>query len=454
MKTTKLTFGLVISVSLLASLIDLPRFRLKFDLGPFKIDQTIGGYQIDFLGGRFRRDLSFRQGLDLQGGLEVVLSADLSGVPPLSQESALEAAKSVIERRVNLFGVAEPNVQTARVGQDYRINVELPGVNETQRALDLIGKTAQLDFRTFDAEATQSGTLEELPYRPSGITGRDLRRAFLSFDEQSGAPQVGFELTAEGGQKFKELTEKLVAKTSPQEKVLGIFLDDQPISLPVVQAVISDRGVISGNFTTAVARDLAIKLNAGALPVPIKVIRQGQVGASLGQESVRQSLLAGLVGLALVLIFMVGNYGQLGLIADASLIIYGLITLAFYKLIPVVLTLPGIAGFLLSVGMAVDANILIFERMKEELRLGKPPAAAMELGFGRAWNSIRDANVATLITCFILFNPLNWNFLNSSGLVRGFALTLTLGILIGLFTGIVVSRTLIRVFYRVKEKRR
>ena len=182
--------------------------------------------------------------------------------------------------------------------------------------------------------------------------------------------------------------------------------------------------------------------------MPIKVISQGNIGASLGRESVQKSILAGLVGLSIVFIFMVGNYGRLGVIADISLLIYGLLTLALYKLIPIVITLPGIAGFLLSVGMAVDANILIFERMKEELRSGKPIRAAMELGFGRAWNSIRDANVATLITCFILFNPLNWGFLNNSGMVRGFALTLSLGIFIGLFTGIVVSRTLIRMFYK------
>ena len=404
---------------------------------------------MSLFGGRFVRDLEFRQGLDLKGGLEVILSADMRGVPKGSEETALESAKAVIERRVNLFGVSEPNVQTAKIGQDFRIIVELPGISDPQRALDLIGKTAQLDFKTYDAQSTQSAQVEDpFPYKSTGITGRDLRRAFLSFDEQSGAPEVGFELTEEGGKKFKEVTEKLVAAPSPQERILGIFLDDQPISLPTVQAVISDRGVISGNFTTASARDLAIKLNAGALPVPITVVRQGSVGASLGQESVGKSILAGLVGLSLVLIFMVGNYGRLGLIADLSLIVYGLLTLAIYKIVPIVLTLPGIAGFLLSVGMAVDANILIFERMKEELRSGRPYRAAMEVGFGRAWNSIRDANVATLITCFILFNPLNWSFLNNSGLVRGFALTLALGIVVGLFTGIVVSRTLLRVFYR------
>jgi preprotein translocase subunit SecD len=189
-------------------------------------------------------------------------------------------------------------------------------------------------------------------------------------------------------------------------------------------------------------------LNAGALPVSIEVVEQRNVGATLGQESVERSIRAGLIGLGLVIIFMVAVYGKLGIIADLALVVYGLITLMLYKLIPVVLTLPGIAGFILSVGMAVDANILIFERLKEELRVGQPYKAAMELAFGRAWDSIRDANVCTLITCFVLFNPFNWGFLPSAGMVRGFALTLGLGIGIGLFTGIIVSRTLIRVFYK------
>jgi preprotein translocase subunit SecD len=263
---------------------------------------------------------------------------------------------------------------------------------------------------------------------------------------------VAFELTSEGGKKFKEITERLSQKTNDQEKILGIFLDGTPISTPKVQSVISDKGVINGNFTVETARDLATKLNAGALPVPIKVIAQENIGATLGQDSVNRSVVAGIVGLLIVALFMVGLYGRFGVIADVALIIYGLITLALYKLIPVVLTLPGIAGFLLSIGMAVDGNILIFERIKEEKRAGKPLRAAMELGFGRAWNSIRDANVATLITCIILFNPLNWSLLNTSGLVRGFAVTLALGVLVSLFTGIVVSRTLIRVFYKESKK--
>jgi len=191
---------------------------------------------------------------------------------------------------------------------------------------------------------------------------------------------------------------------------------------------------------------LSVQLNAGALPVPIKIIQQRNIGAILGETSVQKSVRAGLIGLLMVVLFMAAYYGRLGLLADLGLVIYGLITLALYKLLPVTLTLPGVAGFLLSMGMAVDSNILIFERMKEEERAGKAHAVAMELGFGRAWDSIRDANICTLITCFILFNPFNWSFLNTSGLVRGFALTLSLGVFLSLFTGVVVSRTLLRTF--------
>jgi len=222
--------------------------------------------------------------------------------------------------------------------------------------------------------------------------------------------------------------------------------------MPTVdEAITSGQAVIRGNFTLETAKQLSTLLNAGALPVPIKIIEQRNVGATLGQESVQKSVRAGMVGLLMVAGFMWAYYGKLGFLADLALIIYGLITLALYKLIPVTLTLPGIAGFILSIGMAVDSNILIFERMKEETRAGCHWKRAMELGFGRAWDSIRDANICTLITCFILFNPFNWNFLNVSGMIRGFALTLGLGIFISLFTGIVVTRTLLRVLYHGKE---
>lgn len=230
---------------------------------------------------------------------------------------------------------------------------------------------------------------------------------------------------------------------------MAIFLDDLPVTAPTVnEAITSGDAVISGKFALNDAKKLAIQLNAGALPVPLKVVEQKTIGATLGNEAVRKSVIAGLIGLGIVILFMISYYGFLGFLASLALIIYGLITLAVYKLVPITLSLPGIAGFLLSVGMAVDSNILIFERIKEERWQGKPLAVAMELGFGRAWDSIKDANVCTLITAFVLFNPFNWGFLNTSGMVRGFALTLTLGIAISLFTGIIVTRTLIRVFYK------
>jgi preprotein translocase subunit SecD len=232
---------------------------------------------------------------------------------------------------------------------------------------------------------------------------------------------------------------------------LAILLDDELISAPIVQEKISGgSAVISGDFTLEEAKKTTIQLNAGALPVSIKLVEERTVGATLGAESISRSIKAGLVGITMVLLFMILSYGWLGVIADVGLVVFGVLTLALYKLIPVTLTLPGIAGFLLSVGMAVDSNILIFERFKEE-RPRRPLSDALEVSFGRAWDSIRDANIATLVTAFILANPFDWNFLNTSGPIRGFAITLALGIGISLFTGIVVSRNLLRVFVRDRK---
>jgi len=248
-----------------------------------------------------------------------------------------------------------------------------------------------------------------------------------------------------GGDKFSEITARNI------DKPLAIFLDGIPISTPIVQQQIDGgSAIINGEFTLDEAKNIAITLNAGALPVPITIIKQQNVAPSLGSESVTRSVQAGVIGLSAVMLFMILLYGWLGLVADLGLIIYGLLTLALYKLIPVTITLPGLAGFILSIGMAVDANILIFERTKEEIRKGHTKRDALELGFGRAWDSIKDANIATLITTFILFNPLDWTFLNTSGLIRGFALTLFLGVVISLFTGIFVTRNLLRAFTNKK----
>lgn len=423
MKYRRYLLWLIAGLILFSVFIDLPNeIRLKFNIP-------------------FFRDLQIKKGIDLAGGTHLVFQADMTKINQNDRNSAIEAAKNNIEKRVNLFGVSEPLIQTSKLGEDYRLIVELPGIKDIDQAINLIGQTAQLDFRELPKGATIAATLTD--FKPTELTGKNLTRSQVQFDPNNGQPEVGLKFNNEGAKKFAEITGRNV------NKQVAIFLDQFLLTAPVVQEQItSGEAVISGNFTLDQAKKLSIQLNAGALPVPIKIIEQRNVGATLGAESVQKSIRAGLVGLVMVIGFMAAYYGRLGILADMALIIYGLITLALYKLIPVTLTLPGIAGFILSMGMAVDANILIFERMKEELRAGKPRPMAMELGFGRAWDSIRDANVATLITCFILFNPFNWSFLNASGLVRGFALTLALGVILSLFTGIVITRTLLRTFAR------
>lgn len=439
----------IIVLVLTAIYIDLPAtLPINIHVGPVNITNTLTRPPINLkmFGISFTRDLTLKQGLDLQGGAEIVLEADMENVEANDRITALESAKEVINRRIDLFGVSEPVVQTNMANDRYRIIAELPGITNVSEALDLIGTTAQLDFRQLNS-ATTSATLAD--FIPTGLTGKNLKRSRVEFDPNTGTPIVSLEFDSQGSEQFAQITRDNIGKP------VAIFLDSFPVTIPQVnEAIIGGRAVISGDFTTAEAKTLSIQLNAGALPVPINIIEQKNIGATLGRESVTKSLLAGAIGLAMVMIFMALYYKNLGLIANLALIIYGLLTLAVYKLIPVTLTLPGLAGFILSVGMAVDSNILIFERMKEELRNGKKWHEAMELGFGRAWDSIKDANTATLITAFILFNPLNWDFLNRSGTIRGFALTLTLGILISLFTGVVVTRTLIRTLYQSRDYKR
>ncbi len=450
---------LITLLALVCVAIDIPKIPLKFGLGKYQVDTTIGGYQLSLFGGRISRDLQLKKGLDIQGGVQVVLEAGMGDIPEENRVAALESAKNVVERRVNFFGVVEPLVQTSRVGDSYRVLVEIPGLSETDAVVSLIGQTAQLEFQEMvelpveetggDSSGEASADDSTPPsafFAPTDLTGQDLKQAAVTFDPNSGAPQVAIEFSEDGGKKFEVLTERLVGQP------LAIFLDGVALSVPTVQEKISGgQAIITGDFDVEEAKRLAIQLNAGALPVPLTILEQRQIGATLGTESVRRSIAAGLIGLVLVGIFMWGNYGRLGLLANVALLIYGVITLALYKLIPITLTLSGLAGFLLSIGMAVDSNILIFERIKEEVRSGKPHEVALELGFGRAWDSIRDANVCTLITAFILFNPFNWGFLNTSGMIRGFALTLGLGIGISLFTGVVVTRNLVRVFYNFRR---
>ncbi len=418
-RSSRLVFFLLILLTVVLIVIDLPQ---------------------DFL-------VKTHLGLDLSGGTRVVLEADMKDVAPQDRTIALESAREVIERRVNFFGLTEPVVQTSQSSSKHRIIVELPGISDIEQAVSTIGQTAKLEFREFSnpAEATEGAFVIPTTTNtmPVGITGKDLARASLSFSSQTGEPEVSIEFTSDGGKKFGEVTGRLVGKHLP------ILLDQLPLTWPTVRQAITDgRAVITGGFTKDQAKILALQLSAGALPVPVSAIEKRTVGATLGAESVAKSIRAGVTGLVVVAVFMVAKYGWLGLIADFALVLYGLMTFAIFRLIPITLTLPGIAGFILSVGMAVDANILIFERFKEELRRGKPAGIAMELGFGKAWDSIRDANFTTIIVSLILYNPGNWNFLPTSGLVRGFAVTLLIGVLVGLFTGIVATRTFIRVFYK------
>ncbi len=385
---------------------------------------TLGAIFVDFSGARiFGRSLDIKKGLDLAGGTKLVLQADMSAINQVDRTQALDSLKGIIERRVNLYGVSEPVIQTSKAGGDYRIIVELAGVSDVTQALNLIGQTAMLSFSEL-ISATESAA--------TNLTGKDLRKARADFDQNKGEPIISLTFSDEGAKKWEEITKKNL------NKKIAILLDNQILLAPTVMSVISDgRTVISGGFTVAQTKEMAMLLNSGALPAPVKVIEQRTIGATLGQESINKSILAGVIGLGVVALFMVINYGVIGLLADIALLIYALLTLAIFKLIPVTLTLAGIAGFILSIGMAVDANILIFERMKEEIKWGRKRLEAIELGFHRALPSIKDSNANSLIICAILY----WF---GTGPVRGFAVTLAIGILVSLFTATTVTRQLLK----------
>lgn len=406
---------------------------------------------IKFLDKKFELSFPLKLGLDLQGGTQLILETQMEGIDSQNRDAALESAKEVIEKRVNLFGVSEAIVQTSKIGDKRRILVELPGIKDASAAANLVGRTAQLDFRELpatlsaqEAEATQSGIPLIFLSKETGLTGADLRKAQVTFGGtqkgQSG-PQVAIDFTDEGAKKFADITKRNVGKPLP------IFLDGQPISAPrVEQEIVGSSAVITGQFTTQQAKELAIQLNAGALPVPIKILEQRLIGPTLGQESVNKSLIAGIIGLSIVLIYMAIYYGFLGIVADIALLIYTAIVLAIFKtglfiLPPITLTLAGIAGFILSIGMAVDANILIFERMKEEIRWGKGRVTALDLGFRRAWSSIWASNMSSLITATILYAF-------GTSIIRGFAITLAIGVLMSMFTSYVVTRTFLKMVIR------
>ncbi len=440
-------FWIVVSTVIAGAIALPPAVPVNFTLWGREISTVIGSPRLDFslLGRRFTREFSIRQGLDIQGGMQVVLQAEMSSLPAEDRLVALESAREVILRRVDLFGIAEPLVQTSVADEQYRLLVELPGLTEPEQALQLVGQTAQLEFALLTGadEATSSAGVSLLP---TGLTGSQLKRSLVQFDQTTSEPIVALEFNDEGRKLFADIT------TEHTGELLAILLDKGLVMAPRINTPIVDgQAIITGGFSVDEAKQLSIQLNAGALPVPISVLEQRTIGPSLGAHSVRASVEAGLVGIALVMLFMILIYKVNGLLASLALILYAVYTVALYKILGITLTVPGIAGLLLSVGMAVDANILIFERMKEELRLGKPFAVALELGFGRAWDSIKDANLVTIITALVLINPLNLPFLNSGGMVRGFGITLLLGVCLSLFTGVVVTRTFMRLFLKETE---
>jgi preprotein translocase subunit SecD len=369
-------------------------------------------------------------GLDLQGGTQLTLQADLSQVPADQQNAAMQGVLDIIGKRVNAYGVAEPEIQI--LGAD-RIIVQLPGLKDTEEAKKLIGQTAKLEFKEQDATGNWVPSTGQLNGQTIALTGAYLvpGRQQVTFQTRAGLPEVAFEFNGDGAVLFGQITQRLL------NKPLGIFLDGQEISGPTVNAVLTSTGVITG-LTLDNARLLALELNAGALPVPVSIQSETTVDATLGADSVHKSVVAGELALLVVIAFMLLYYRLPGVAASGALLVYALVTLSVFKLIPVTLTLAGIAGFILSVGMAVDANILIFERMKEELRGGKTIAAAIRAGEDRAWPSIRDSNISTLITCGVLYF-FGQQF--GATIIMGFALVLAIGVLMSLFSAIFVTRT-------------
>ncbi len=380
---------------------------------------------------------TMRLGLDLQGGAHLVLQAE----PPDGYEGdlseSLEVAKEVIERRVDAFGVVEPEIQIA---SGNRLDVQVPGISLPD-AERLIGRTASLQYFVYNDDgqlAPATGVIDGVEIQ---MTGQHLKSN--TYAQRIGTSvSVNFETTGVGSELVRQITTRALGYNvgDPQRRIL-IYLDNELISDAVVQGVIEDQGSITGLDSFTEANDLSRQLNAGALPVPLRTIQANEVSASLGEDSVKASVNAAEIGLLAVLAFMILYYRFPGVLAAFALIVYALITLTVFKMWPVTLTLSGIAAFILSVGMAVDANILIFERMKEELRRGRPLGAAIETGFQRAWPSIRDSNIATFITCAILF----W-FGDQFGasFVRGFAITLAIGVAVSMFSAIVVTRTFLR----------
>lgn len=395
----------------------------------------------------FFKNHPFRLGLDLSGGSHLIYKADVSGVPANQVGDSMDALRDVIERRVNLFGVSEPVVQVQGggliSGADHHLIVDLPGITDVTKAIAMIGQTPLLEFKTEtpakdikpqnatvgpDGKVVLDAGALDSQFTATELTGRYLKNATLEFDQNTREPRVTLHFDETGTKLFAQITKDNIGKR------VAIYLDGAPISTPTVREAIPDgTAVISGSFTPQEAKMLVGRLNSGALPVPITLLSTQTIGATLGENAIHAGVKAAVIGFLLVALFLILWYRLPGLLAVISLSIFVTIILALFKLLPVTLTAPGIAGFIISMGVAVDANVLIFERVKEELRSGKSIAEAVKLGFSRAWMSIRDSNISSLITALILF----WF---GTSLIKGFALTLGMGVIVSMFSAITVTR--------------
>ena len=442
--STKLT--LITIFSTIAILIALPRINIKYDSQYFKIDSFIGGYIFNIPFTDKVLDYSeLKKGLDIKGGVKVIIKLDTSSLDSAAKEKAVASVKDIITRRVNYLGVSETNIVTSKVGNDYRLIVEIPGQKDLDEAAKTIGSTAQLKFKTLDKsiewpikDFTKIQGKEDQIFIDSGITGKDLVSADVSFDQKTNKPVIQLRFTNEGREAFSKLVKANI------ERPIGIFLDDSLLQTPVVSKELANATVFDPTITGVSleeAKKISSLLRAGALPVPIEIISQNLIGPSLGEDSIHSSIIAGLVGLLIISFFLILSYKQLGVIANISLIMYVAILLAVFKVMNVVITVPGIAGFVFSIGVACDACILIFERIKEEIRWGRPTQIAIINGYERAWASIKDSNLTTLLTAFILFQF-------GVGFIKGFALTLSIGIFVSLLTCVYFSRIMVNVFIK------
>ena len=401
-------------------------------------------YASDNIQGSYFNKFPFQLGLDLNGGTHLTYKADVSKIARGDISSAMTSLRDVIERRVNLFGVTEPTVQveTGGVlggeGADYRLAVELPGVTDVKKAVDLIGITPQLDFRIATEAYKNATSTENLKisdaFATTTLDGKYLQHADVQIDQTTHQPIVGLTFNSEGKALFAKITKENVGN------VLAIFLDGQPITTPVIRQEITDgRAQISGNFDTKSAQELVRNLNLGALPVPIALLSTQSVGPSLGAKVLNAGVFSGTIAFIVIACFLLIWYRLPGLVAIVALALYTILNLVIFKLLHVTLTAAGIAGFILSIGMAVDANILIFERTKEELKRGRVLEDAIREGFHRAWSSIRDSNSSSIITAIVLY------FFAASSVIKGFALIFGIGVLTSMFTAITATRTLLLV---------